>query len=167
MSSWRHSSHWYWLWNKFNSRPCWSVSKQPVGYSVWWLLGLFWCKSCVQTDGILRFWYVPIITISTRFTLPDTWFLLYFELIFQTAVTYNDLMPALILLTCCTGPVALQRARFGQGNDVPILLDNVQCTGSESRLIDCTYSAVHNCAHSEDASVNCTTRMHILYLLIF
>lgn len=65
------------------------------------------------------------------------------------------------MLPCCTDPVALPRARFGRGNDVPILLDDVRCTGTESRLIDCPYNANHNCDHSEDASVNCTTRMHI------
>ena len=69
-------------------------------------------------------------------------------------------MLTLTLLTCCTGAVALPRARFGQGNDVPILLDDLRCTGTESRLIDCPYTAIDNCGHSEDASVNCTTRMH-------
>ena len=69
-------------------------------------------------------------------------------------------MPASTLLTCCTGAVALPRARFGQGNDVPILLDDLRCAGTESRLIDCPYTTIDNCTHSEDASVNCTTRMH-------
>ena len=69
-------------------------------------------------------------------------------------------MLTLTLLTCCTGAVALPRARFGRGTDVPILLDDLRCTGTESRLIDCTYTAIDNCVHSEDASVNCTTRMH-------
>lgn len=38
-----------------------------------------------------------------------------------------------------------------------IVLDNVRCTGTEARLVDCPSNAlgVHNCIHAEDASVRC------------
>ena len=38
-----------------------------------------------------------------------------------------------------------------------IWLDNVQCTGTETRLIDCPANTIgsHNCVHSEDAGVRC------------
>ncbi len=38
-----------------------------------------------------------------------------------------------------------------------IWLDNVNCRGTESRLIDCPANALgaHNCIHVEDAGVNC------------
>ena len=34
-------------------------------------------------------------------------------------------------------------------------MDNVFCSGTESQLTDCTYSATHNCVHGEDANVVC------------
>ena len=57
-----------------------------------------------------------------------------------------------------TGAIALSRATFGQGTG-SIWLDDVQCAGTETRLIDCPASTVgvHNCVHSEDASVRCGT----------
>ena len=36
-----------------------------------------------------------------------------------------------------------------------ILLDDVRCTGTEERLIDCPVGQ-YNCTHSEDAGVICT-----------
>ena len=40
---------------------------------------------------------------------------------------------------------------------VPIVLDNLQCTGTESTLFACQKNTVgsHNCVHSEDAGVSC------------
>ena len=37
------------------------------------------------------------------------------------------------------------------------MLDNVGCTGTETRLIDCPNNGIgiHNCVHSEDAGVTC------------
>jgi len=55
-----------------------------------------------------------------------------------------------------TDAVAYSGARFGQGT-VPILLDDLRCTNTESRLIDCPHNRIDNCAHSEDAGVSCTT----------
>ena len=59
-------------------------------------------------------------------------------------------------LCCPTGAVAYSRAFYGQGTG-SILLDNVQCAGTESRLFDCPSNPVgiHNCAHSEDAGASC------------
>ena len=52
--------------------------------------------------------------------------------------------------------IAYSNALYGQGTG-SILLDNVACTGTESRLIDCSYdSHTADCSHSEDAAVYCS-----------
>ena len=55
-----------------------------------------------------------------------------------------------------TGGEAHARAAFGAGTGT-IWMDDVQCTGSESRLADCPFGGwgLHNCRHSEDVGVSC------------
>ena len=54
-----------------------------------------------------------------------------------------------------TGAVAYSFAYYGQGNG-PIVLDNVQCTGNEISLFDCSYDPdTSDCTHFEDAGVMC------------
>jgi deleted-in-malignant-brain-tumors protein 1 len=50
-----------------------------------------------------------------------------------------------------------QTAGFTNGAG-QIWLDEVRCTGAETRLIDCPANALgsHNCGHHEDAGVRCT-----------
>ena len=53
---------------------------------------------------------------------------------------------------------AFSNANFGQGT-VPILLDDVACTATQSRLVDCSYdSNTADCSHSHDAGVRCVSR---------
>ena len=49
-------------------------------------------------------------------------------------------------------------SRFGSGSSSQrIWLDDVACSGSESRLIDCSHAGIgnENCAHSEDVGIVC------------
>ena len=63
---------------------------------------------------------------------------------------------------CCkplvsnAGATAYSTAYFGRGTG-GIFLDNLYCTGRESRLVDCTHNGigVHNCDHSADAGLRC------------
>lgn len=57
------------------------------------------------------------------------------------------------------GALAISFAAFGQGSG-SIWLDNVNCAGTEARLDLCPANplTVHNCAHSEDASVRCASK---------
>ncbi|XP_017537931.2 HHIP-like protein 1 isoform X1 [Pygocentrus nattereri] len=52
---------------------------------------------------------------------------------------------------------ASKHSEFGEGNHLKILLDDVQCEGTEDTLLDCQHAGVgtHNCAHYEDAGVIC------------
>ena len=62
----------------------------------------------------------------------------------------------IIAMYISTGAVPFSAAHFGAGTG-PIYLDNVECSGSESRLIDCSHSSFVSChgGHSEDAGVRC------------
>ena len=51
--------------------------------------------------------------------------------------------------------IAHSSAIFGQGT-VPILMDDVQCVGNESKLVNCTFDPdASEDYHHEDAGVTC------------
>ena len=54
----------------------------------------------------------------------------------------------------CIGALAFSSAYFGSGSG-PILLDDVNCIGTENSLLNCGYTSNHNCHHSEDVGVRC------------
>ena len=47
---------------------------------------------------------------------------------------------------------------LGINTTLPILLDNVKCTGSETDILECPHNeiGVHDCSHTEDAGVVCS-----------
>ena len=47
---------------------------------------------------------------------------------------------------------------YGNASSVPILLDDVKCTGSESNLLSCPQlplNSIHDCTHEEDVAIVC------------
>jgi deleted-in-malignant-brain-tumors protein 1 len=66
--------------------------------------------------------------------------------------SYNKSMLSDILI----GAVAVGNAQFGWGYE-HIFLDDVQCAGNESKLIECLASpiGIHDCLHREDAALQC------------
>ena len=62
----------------------------------------------------------------------------------------------IVIIILLPGSIARSEAFFGQGTG-PILLDDVQCLGTEAQLVNCPNIGIgnHNCVHSEDAGVTC------------
>ena len=48
----------------------------------------------------------------------------------------------------------LGNAYFGEGTG-SIYFSNLNCNGSEERIVDCSSISPHSCHHSEDAGVRC------------
>ena len=86
------------------------------------------------------------------------WFLTQFYFISELInVFYIEHLFSFKLIAVYTGSQAFQSASFGKGTG-SIWLDDVNCDGNETRLINCpTYSAIgdQNCDHYEDAGVRC------------
>ena len=59
------------------------------------------------------------------------------------------------------GSVAVRGASFGEGIG-RIWLDNVQCTGSERQLRNCSMDSggINSCTHAQDAGVRCSLGTH-------
>ena len=61
------------------------------------------------------------------------------------------------LLSNFLGALPISNSAFGQGGG-PIALNDVSCSGTEARLINCTSGVVRYCSHSMDAGVRCNNQ---------
>ena len=54
-----------------------------------------------------------------------------------------------------TGANVLNSAFYGSSSG-PIFLDNVQCDGTEDRLVNCSHQReISDCTHNDDAGIRC------------
>ena len=88
-------------------------------------------------------------------TLSSIYTYIGYHKLFKLYSPNNDLL----LYIYCVGATYYSNAHFGQGSG-PILLDNVGCSGGETRLLDCAnYGGVglysSSCSHDDDAGVRC------------
>ena len=61
----------------------------------------------------------------------------------------------LLSITFQTDSIGYRVAHFGFGVG-SIVMDDVNCNGTENVLYDCPHTGLHNCVHYEDASVFCS-----------
>ena len=109
---------------------------------------------CVMTPGelVMQLWCV------------DNWVILLKVRSFPTCICIVTCSCILTAAVGSTGSVAFSSAHFGRGTG-PIYLDNVRCSGSESKLANCPHSPSVSCyyGHLEDAGVRCQgCFMHII-----
>ena len=66
------------------------------------------------------------------------------------------------------GAIGLHVAFFGEGVGI-ILLDDIECIGNESSILDCSHLGIgtSNCFHNEDVSVLCQGNSSDLDLYLF
>ena len=63
-----------------------------------------------------------------------------------------------------SGATAFTEAHFGAGTG-DILLNNVQCTGSELRLVECPSDlSGRMCMHNRDIGARCESMLHVSLL---
>ena len=94
------------------------------------------CSSSVQTVGTTHKWLV-----------------------------FTAFVSMMLLLILYAASTAIGSAYFGPGTG-PINLDNVQCTGTEQSIFNCSFLATHNCVHREDASVVCLATQGVREIII-
>ena len=119
----------------------------------------------IKTCDILIFTFymgLPhlVLLLFSSFVLPLLHFPSPFPLSHSSFLLHSP-TPPLPPLSCL-----FSRAHFGQSNASLIALDNVRCSGNEHELINCRHPAwgTHNCAHSEDAGVACTSKLEVMWL---
>ena len=99
-------------------------------------------EQCVMTPGttLMLLWYASSWDMHTL----------------EVSVWFSVSTPNLSMVCLCSGGRAYSNAHFGSGSG-QIFLDDVQCTSSSSKLLECPSRQIlsHNCLHSADAGVRC------------
>ena len=83
----------------------------------------------------------------------------YYSVLYLPLSSIKYLVHAVYLhcISICIGATSFSDAHFGQGSG-DILLNNVDCSGTESSLLECSHpgiGAIGSCSHGDDAGVNC------------
>ena len=75
-------------------------------------------------------------------------------------IMFNSSNTYCIVVLFNIGAIVPNGTNFGEGTGM-ILLDNVQCTGSERQLRNCAANSsdVSSCTHAQDAAVRCARGM--------
>lgn len=106
-------------------------------HCVWRWMGCHGCQSCLQA----------------AWTLYSRYIYIYIHFLW---LNFSDHCSCL-----CEGATARTYGTSSQFFTQPIVLNNVQCTGIEERLIDCEARGGRTCTHREDAGVACLVRTGI------
>ena len=67
-------------------------------------------------------------------------------------ILHNSLL--LVLFELYTGAMPRISGHFGAGSG-PIFFEDVECTGNETSLLNCTYEPATGCDHNDDVGVHC------------
>ena len=59
----------------------------------------------------------------------------------------------------------IDASEFGEDPSGPIFMDNIQCGGDESALLQCAYDTVHMCSHNNDIGIICHRKYNYSELL--
>ena len=64
----------------------------------------------------------------------------------------------IVILSCLVAGISIGNNVKSGNSPQPIYLDNVNCIGTETSLLNCSHNGIgrHNCIHSEDAGVVCS-----------
>ena len=116
----------------------------PISMRVEWRCALMICGGlCVMTYGT---------TLMQQWS-ANSWDTCTLEVCIYK---FNLILCNITRFLYATGGTAYINAHFGAGSG-PIVLDDVQCTSSDSKLVECYSRPIlsHNCLHSADAGVGC------------
>ena len=112
-------------------------------------------EQCVMTPGVLLMEVLCVGSLASAMVCGKI------EFIYSHADSFNHVSYLYHPNAASSAPCC---AYFGRGIG-SILLDNVGCIGTESRLFDCYHIGlgINNCAHSSDAGVVCIGKGYIYY----